>query len=210
MKRIINIFIAFSLILSSSVAVVRAVDMPNFPACPNPSGDVIANYDSGKHGVPGDPTEFEGSDKVVKINDTQVVQCLCPPSGSGVQTLWWKNTGLSQSDISILLKEGWIRIPNGSLWGLDNAEYFAKNSNFICGEKGGGGGETNNGGGSSVNGTSTSNSGSSESSSSVGSTGQILGASTLAATGSWRNIIAALGVAVLAFIMGQRLYKSTR
>lgn len=204
MKRIINTFVAFSLILSTSVAAVHAVDVPSFPACPNPGGEIIANYDSGTHGVPGNLSDFEGSDQVFKLSDTQVVQCLCPTSGEGVQTVWWKNTGLSSTDVSILLKEGWVRIPNGSLWGLDNAEYFAKNSNFICGDKGGGPSPT-------VNGTSTSSSESSGGgSSSVGSTGQILGASTLAATGSWRNILAALGIALLAFIMGRRLYKATR
>lgn len=48
---------------------------------------------------------------------------------------------MSQNEISNHIKEGWIYIPDGSAWGLDNAPYLASNSFFICGALGRGGGE---------------------------------------------------------------------
>lgn len=178
---------------------VNAQSIPSFPSCPNPGGELIAKYDSGIHGVPGDATTYTGKDSVFKLNDAQVVQCLCPSTGSGVQTVWWKNPGLSADEVAIVLKQGWIRIANGSLWGLDAAEYFAKNSNFICNESGTGG---------STNGSSDSKS-SSTSSSSNGS-GSILGVSTLAGTGNAMTIIGVFLLAAGALVAGLFTRKLTR
>jgi hypothetical protein len=200
MNRAFTLAIIF-ISLFSLVGPVAASSVPSFPACPNPGGELIASYDSGKHGVPGDTSEYDGSDKVFKLNDAQVVQCLCPTSGSGVQTLWWKNPGISADEQSILLKDGWIRIPKGSLWGLDDSEYFAKNSTFNC--RGGDNGGT--GGGGSVNGASTS------SDNGVGgAAGAILGSSTLAATGNWMNVFLAFGIASGAAFLARRLYRASR
>jgi hypothetical protein len=190
--------------LFSLVRPVQAQSVPTFPACPNPGGEVIASYDSGKHGVPGDTSEYDGSDKVFKLNDAQVVQCLCPTSGSGIQTLWWKNPGLTVDEEAVIIKDGWIRIPNGSLWGLDDSVYFAKNSTFNChgGDTGGPTGGNDDG---HVNGASTS------SSSGVGGVaGAILGSSTLAATGNWMNIFFAFVIASGAALLARRLYRASR
>lgn len=164
----------------SSASTISAQAIPSFPSCPNPGGEIIAKYDSGKHGVPGDSTEYMGADTVFKLNDAMVVQCLCPDSGSGVQTLWWKDPGLSADQQSIVVRQGWIRIPNGSLWGLDNSVYFTKNSNFECKGRGG-----------AVLGASTSNSGAT-----INDPGSILGASTLAGTGNWMTIAGIFTLAV--------------
>lgn len=178
------IFVIIFLALFLIVSPVSAQSIPTFPACPNPGGEIIAKYDSGKHGIPGDAKEYDGADTVFKLNDAMIVQCLCPTSGSGVQTLWWKNPGLSADEESVVLKQGWIRIPNGALWGLDNSVYFAKNSNFNCG------GSVNGVGG--VSNISA-------------STGVILGASTLAKTGNWMTIIAVFALAIAATITARKL-----
>lgn len=203
-----TLFVALYLVAAQTVS---AQSIPSFPSCPNPGGELIASYDSGIHGVPGDATEFTGSDQVFKLNDTQVVQCLCPDSGSGVQTLWWKDSGLSEDEISVITKQGWIRIPNGSLWGLDDAQYFAKNSNFNCKDNGDDhhDDDDDDDDHGHSNGKSTHKS-SSSSSSSTSTGGQVLGASTLAATGSWGSIVAAFAVAFLAFSMARKLSKNNR
>lgn len=200
------LFVALYLVAAQPVA---AQNIPSFPACPNPGGELIASYDSGIHGVPGDATEYTGSDQVFKLNDAQVVQCLCPDSGSGIQTLWWKDPGLTEDEVSVVTKQGWIRIPNGSLWGLDNSQYFAKNSSFNCGGNGGPGDDDDDDDDDDDNGSSNGSS-TSRSSDSSGRGGQILGASTLAATGSWQSIVAAFAVAFLAYVMARKLSKTSR
>jgi hypothetical protein len=180
---------------SVSASSVSAVDAPNFPQCANPGGSVIARYDSGVHGVPGDATTYTGKDSVFKLNDAQVVQCLCPDSGSGVQTLWWKNPGLSVEDEAKIISQGWVRVPNGSLWGLDQDVYFAKNSNFNCNEGGTGG----------VNGSSDS-----KSSSSSNGLGSILGATTLAGTGNAMTIFGVFLLAAGALVAGVFTRKLSR
>ncbi len=164
----------------------EAVATPAFPVCPNPSGQLIANYDAGVHGIAGDPGVYVGSDQVFKISDTQIIQCFCPTNkGEGIQTVWWKYTELSTAEVDSLIKQGWIWIPTGSVWGLDDASYLAKNTKFRCSEDGGNGGT---GGGSSSD--SGSSSGSSSSSGGIG--GAVLGISTLANTGSQANWLALL------------------
>ena len=110
-----------------------ATDVPNFPACSSPTGSVKVNYTSGIHGIPGDSGEYTGSDVVYTVSDSQLVQCFCAASGSGIQTNWWKVNSLSQSQINQLTSEGWIFIPDGLAWGLDPVAYLAKNSSISCG-----------------------------------------------------------------------------
>ena len=189
------------MLLAVSATRVAAVEIPSFPGCPNPGGEIIADYDSGVHGVPGDSTTYTGKDMVFKLDDAKVVQCLCTDSGSGIQTLWWKDPGLSESDEAKVLAQGWVRVPNGALWGLDQSVYFAKNSNFNCSEGGDGG---------HVNGSSDSNGGSSSSSSDdAGSNngGSILGASTLAGTGNWSTIAGLFCLAAGLILAGQNARK---
>lgn len=197
MNRTAYILVILYIFFAVNASSVRAVEAPSFPQCANPGGTVIAQYDSGVHGVPGDATTYTGKDSVFKLNDAQVVQCLCPDSGSGVQTLWWKNPGLSAEDEAKVISQGWIRIPNGSLWGLDKAEYFAKNSNFNCSEPGQGRPDTKS-------------SDDHKSSSSTAGSGSILGATTLAGTGNAKTILGVFLLAAGALVAGVFTRKLSR
>src|SRR5947209_7180039 len=87
-------------------AVAYAFDAPSFPSCVNPQGSTIANYDSGTHGVVGDPGTHNGKDSVFQVNSSQVLQCFCPPSGSGIQTNFLKTTTLNDNQIKSLVSQG--------------------------------------------------------------------------------------------------------
>lgn len=123
---------------------VYAIDgVPAFPSCVSPSGTLQVSYDTGVHGIVGDPSEHVGSDKVYLLGDSNLVQCFCSTNGAGIQTNWWRVSSLSQDQIDQLAKDGWTYIPDGSAWGLDQTAYMAKNTNFSCnGEH-----HDNNGGG---------------------------------------------------------------
>ena len=130
-----NLFIISWLIvifLSALVGKADAATIPSFPACANPQGTIRVNYDNGTHGVAGDSNSYSGKDTVYTLSENTLTQCLCPASGSGVQTNWWKASSLNENEINVLISEGWVLIPNGSAWGLDNAPYLAKNSNYSC------------------------------------------------------------------------------
>lgn len=135
----LKLLLASAPLFAFSAAPVLAKDIPDFPSCTSPSGTVKVSYDSGIHGIPGDSGEYIGSDIVYTVSDTTLVQCFCAVSGSGIQTNWWKDGSISESQTAQLLSVGWIYIPDGSAWGLDPVPYLAKNSNFNCG--GGGGGQ---------------------------------------------------------------------
>lgn len=111
---------------------VYAVTAPTFPSCINPQGTLKVQYSDGTHGVPGDTNTYTGADSVYKLTDNTLIQCLCPKNGNGIQTNWWKVSTLSQADIDSLKNDGWIFVPNGSVWGLDNAPYVAKNLKYTC------------------------------------------------------------------------------
>lgn len=112
---------------------IAAVTTPEFPTCSAPSGELIASYDEGIHGIVGESGEFRGKDKVYKVNDAQVLQCFCPKDeGQGIQTLWWKFENISQDDQSILENQGWIYVPTGRVWGLADAPYLTRNTRFDC------------------------------------------------------------------------------
>ncbi len=139
----------YSIILYTIITLIvagraYAVNAPDFPACSNPQGQAVASYDSGIHGVPGDPTTYTGRDSVYSQGEGTLSQCLCTNSGQGIQTNWWKVSSLTTEEINILKSQGWILIPDGSAWGLSEGPYLAQNSAFACpAEKGGG----NTGGG---------------------------------------------------------------
>ena len=109
-----------------------AVTTPDFPACTNPAGTLRVE-NNGTHGVVGNSAEYKGKDSVYTVNDAQVLQCLCTEDSEGIQTNWWKISSLSDSDIQTLKNQGWHYVANGALWGLDNAAYMAKNSDYECG-----------------------------------------------------------------------------
>ena len=178
------------LIFISSVESVIAADIPDFPACLNPSGTVIASYDEGVHGIVGDWVEHKGSDKVYRINNDTLIQCFCEDNGNGIQTNWWRVSSLSQNDIDTLVKQGWNFVPSGFVWGLTSDPYVAKNFSYDCN-----GGENNNRtGGGNVLSSSTSST----------SAGSVLG---LAATGDNAKIYGLLSLGVSLISLGLLLRK---
>lgn len=110
-----------------------AISTPTFPSCLSGQiGSVVAHYDSGTHGIVGDTNVYTGRDTVYSVTDTTLVQCFCSPTGSGIQTNWWKVGSLDQEQIQALVADGWIYVPSGLAWGLSDSAYFAKNLNYSC------------------------------------------------------------------------------
>ncbi len=130
---------------------VYAVNAPTFPSCANAQGTIKASYPQGVHGIPGRSEEFKGSDNVYLVTEDTVLQCFCPESGqNGIQTNWWKIPQLTQEEADSFVKQGWVYVPDGSLWGLDKAPYLAQNIDFACrsiSNGGGGGGAAGGDGG---------------------------------------------------------------
>lgn len=95
-----------------------------FPRCedflPNPGN--IAHYTTGMHQIVGGPL-LPGSDDVYSLNGGNYLQCFCPEDpGTGIQTNWLR----TNDPIT-----GWFFV-NGSQWNLGNFMYAAQNSNFSC------------------------------------------------------------------------------
>jgi len=124
-----------SVVLLSALIVgrVQASETPTFPTCINPQGQIVASYDSGTHGVPGNTNAYTGKDTVYSLDNGNLMQCLCAENGEGVQTNWMKASGFSSQEVAALQGQGWILIPDGSAWGLDPVAYLAQNSGFTCG-----------------------------------------------------------------------------
>ena len=142
MKKIIwvsTILFAFSLFSS----VVFAADVPSFPSCSNPSGELKVKYASGSHAIIGELSTREGKDEVYWQSNGNALQCFCPNVGDGVQTDWWRVTGISQSDIDKLKTQGWQFVPTGTAWGLMDDPYMARNSSYSCNPSQGGGSTSN-------------------------------------------------------------------
>ena len=112
---------------------VIAISVPNFPSCQSPTGTLKVSFNTGIHGIVGDSGQYVGSDSVYWVGDSNLIQCFCSTAGAGIQTNWWKQDSLSADQITTLKNLGWFYIPSGSLWGLDDAPYFAQNSNYNCG-----------------------------------------------------------------------------
>lgn len=151
MKHLLTLLLAI-IALFGAVKTVDAYQVPSFPSCTNPSGNIKVEYVSGQHAIVGDSKLHEGSDKVYSLFDGNVLQCFCPENGEGIQTNWWKISSLSQNDISSLKNQGWHFIPSGRDWGLDSDPYLAKNENYNCKGNGGGGGESKNDSGAGIGG----------------------------------------------------------
>ena len=136
--------------------------------CITPTGEKIATYSDGIHGIVGDFRTFTGEDEVFALGNGDALQCFCATDGSGVETIWWSS--FPEDRIDELTTSGWIFVPNGSLWGLEPKPYLTKNTNYACST--------------SIGGTATElrvN----------GDSGQVLGENTLAATGG-KGILLAL------------------
>ncbi len=178
----LTLFGLFLFAITLAPAKALATSVPTFPACVSPSGELIASYNSGTFGIAGKSGSYSGKDNVYKISDQALTQCFCANDGTGIQTNWWKASQLTKEEINEFVAQGWILIPDGSVWGLTADPYLAKNSDYSC----------QNGGGSSGGGSSSSNGGSS-SSNSNSDPSAVLG---LAATGNLQiaAVLFALGV----------------
>ncbi|MEK7165253.1 MAG: hypothetical protein AAB874_00400 [Patescibacteria group bacterium] len=134
--RTITLILVLAVILTTPV---QAVVIPSFPACTDPQGSKKVSYSDGTHGIVGSTATYEGSDTVYTLDGDRLVQCFCPKSGAtGVQSNWWKAVNLSNDDIGVLKNDGWNYVPNGALWGLENAPYVVKNNEYACLGTGGG------------------------------------------------------------------------
>lgn len=115
-----------------------AITEPSFPNCVNVLAPVKVAYDFGTHGIPGRMGDHQGRDTVYFLDNANLLQCFCPQDFNGIQTNWWKANNISDPDIQTFKNLGWIFIPNGELWGLENTAYLAKNIDYNCapGQKG--------------------------------------------------------------------------
>lgn len=199
---VITLLTIFALVIGS--VDVFAVNTPNFPTCSNPQGTIKVSYNEGTHGIAGDTKEYTGSDTVYQLDSNNLQQCFCSENGQGIQTNWWKISSLDQEQIQLLKNSGWVYIPNGALWGLDETPYMAKNSEYAC-ENGNNGGNTGGSGGDGLSdglGCATH-----DCSNQVQQQGEVLG---LAFTG---NSLSFYGSAILGIIflsLGFYLYKKSR
>ncbi len=118
--------------------IIDTPDEPTYPSCLDAQGQIKVVHYNGKHGIPGDSKEYYGTDQVNILSNSTLVQCYCPDKGSeGVQTNWWQADDMSESEIETLIKMGWVYIPNGKAWGLNEGAYLAKNTPYACKGTGG-------------------------------------------------------------------------
>lgn len=141
MKYLLSILVFLLLIISHINIALAKIEEPSFPYCFNPQGTLISTYNEGIHGIAGSTNTYSGSDQVYKIDDTRLVQCFCSDSGDGIQTNWWKINNLTESEMEYYKNIGYIYIPNGLSWGLEDSSYLAKNQSYSCFEGGIGGGD---------------------------------------------------------------------
>lgn len=131
MKKFIPSLVTALLFLFNAPSAL-AITAPDFPTCSNPQGTLKAEYDSGIHGIVGDASEYRGGDKVYQVDEETLMQCFCSEDNEGIQTNWWKVTSLTQEQIDTLKNLGWYYVPNGSIWGLADSAYMARNSEYSC------------------------------------------------------------------------------
>jgi len=179
MIKLILFFIVLFTLLHITATQSYAVSEPSLFSCRSPIGSTLANFNEGTHGIAGDSATYTGSDRVYKIDSDHVVQCFCPSdSNDGIQSNWFKLSDNNQNAIAYYQKLGWIYVPSGKAWGLDDAAYIVKNESYSCHGDAGGGGSTL--------GISSSDPGKILGKSR--SIGSILGTDTLAATGNDKMI----------------------
>jgi hypothetical protein len=174
-----------------------AVVSPTFPSCSNPQGTVKVSYAQGTHGIVGSGATYSGSDAVYTLTDNSLTQCFCSVEGNGIQTNWMKAGEISQDQIKVFESQGWVFIPTGAAWGLEDVPYLAQNANYSCLPQSGGG----SGGGTGVSDGRTESLGCLHTDCSNQQGAQVLGISTgqvlgLATTG---NIAFVLSVFILGF-----------
>lgn len=104
----------------------------SLPSCVAPTGNVIADYNDGTHGIVGNGSK-EGRDTVYAYGNGNVLQCLCATDGNGTQTIWLNASNLTNDQIKIYQNQGWIYVPDGTAWGLTEGSYLAQNTSYLCG-----------------------------------------------------------------------------
>ena len=128
-----SLLLATSFLLGTAVFnPVVASTTPSYPSCIAPTGTVKASYPGGNHGIVGDTSLHTGSDTVYTLSGESLMQCFCGEDGKGIQTNWYRIPETSEQEISVLESQGWIYIPSGAAWGLDDVPYMAKNSDYSC------------------------------------------------------------------------------
>lgn len=205
MKRAIGYAILILFFLLAPFGALFAIEAPLFPTCSNPQGTLKVAYPTGTHGIAGDDRTFQGSDAVYFVTPDLLFQCFCPvTTGEGIQTNWINASQLSESEIQTYQAEGWVLIPHGEDWGLDQAPYLAKNSSYSCiGGKGG------NGGGGGGDGRSDGRSSCPECTAtpqSPGGLGSVLG---LASTGNLQSIALLLVIGVVSLAASRLMRKQS-
>ncbi|GEM_PF-1503418 len=107
-----------------------------FPACPGPTGTLKVHYDSGTHAIVGDQNLHEGSDSVYWIDNGNALQCFCPPAEApetqGIQTNWLDTNNVDETTKQTLQNEGWIFVEDASVWDLGAKSFLAFNKQFSC------------------------------------------------------------------------------
>jgi uncharacterized membrane protein YgcG len=193
-RKSIAIFATATAVVTIFASNVHGMQSPEFPSCLVPQGTVKAHYESGVHGIVGDYGKYEGADTVYVINDDLVMQCFCPPNGAGIQTNWWMVKDMDKFEKEEHIKNGWIEVPTGSVWNLENKPYLAKNVGYSClskssdapgpGPGGVGGGGSSSGG----SGSSGSSSGAPSSAPGLASTGSLLSIYQTALMGAFLTV----------------------
>jgi hypothetical protein len=187
---------------------VSAATPPDFPTCSNPNSPVRVSHEEGTHGIAGDPSQYQGSDTVYNLDeDGNVYQCFCSVDGQGIQTNWWKVSSLTQDEIDELLADNWIFIVNGIDWGLENAPYLAKNSEYACeggGNVAGTSSSSNNGNNNNNTGNTTNGGQILSSTASTSTGGSVLG---LASTGNIITIYTYFAFGTISLLIGRLLKK---
>lgn len=132
MKKLSIAILSLIVIFMASATPALAVTTPDFGSCQNPQiAASQINYGS-NHGVIGKTQTYSGKDTIYQLSNGNVTQCLCPDSGTGIQTDWYKVSGISENDIHVLEKQGWTYVVTGSSWGLEDVPYLAKNIDYTC------------------------------------------------------------------------------
>lgn len=116
--------------LSSFVPHVFASEQ-SFSSCANPSGEIISPKSNGEHGIAGYSNTVDGEDTVYSLSSTQVLQCFCNANG-GIQTNWLNAKGMDAKALQSYESNGWIYVPDGSMWGLSEDSYLAFNLSYNC------------------------------------------------------------------------------
>lgn len=125
-------FVIFTIPVNAQDSEQNSLVIPTFPKCTNPQGQTKVYYATGTHGIPGEDATYTGSDQVFRLTEDTLTQCFCSINDDGIQTNWWKISSLTLDEVEQLVSLGWIYIPNGTLWGLEEEPYMAKNTTYDC------------------------------------------------------------------------------